>query len=285
MQEVTNIPELVTRKADSHKGDFGKVCIIGGSLGMSGAAALMGMAALKSGAGLVRLGVAKSILPVVAAIDPCYTTFPLAEDKDGRISARAMNTILNVIPDNDVVAVGPGLGVSKDLQKIMECLINQQGLKIVIDADGLNNLSKISNWPDLLKAEAVLTPHPGEMMRLWKQLFREGLPEDRRVQAEMLAQRTGTVVVLKGAATVVCDGKSIYVNNTGNPGMATSGTGDVLTGVISALIGQGMDNFDAAVLGVYLHGKAGDISADKLGPISMTAKDVMENLSNAFSNL
>ena len=149
---------------------------------------------------------------------------------------------------------------------------------MIIDADGLNNLSKINDWPASTKANVILTPHPGEMKRLWAGLFREPLPADRRSQAVQLANKTKTTVVLKGAGTVVTDGEKIYVNNTGNPGMATAGAGDVLTGVIAALIGQGLSNFDAAVLGVYVHGLAGDIAAKKMGQISLIATDIIESL-------
>jgi len=283
MQIVNKIPKLKPRASDAHKGDFGKVCIIAGSIGMSGAAALAGRAALRAGAGLVRVATPKSVLPIVASIEPSFTTIPLAEDSSGRISAKAINTILNAVSDNDCVAFGPGIGVSAAIRGILETLIQQQNLPLIIDADGLNNLSKIKNWPGRLKAKLILTPHPGEMKRLWAGLFREQLPGERRAQALQLAQRTGTVVVLKGAGTVVADGQKVYINKTGNPGMATAGSGDVLTGVITALIGQGLSNFDAAVLGVYIHGSAGDIAAEKTGQVSLIATDIIDALNEAFT--
>ena len=282
MQTIKNIPKLKKRAADAHKGDFGRVCIIGGCLGMSGAAALAGRAALRAGAGLVRVAVPKSILPIVASIEPSFTTIPLPEDSAGRISEKAINTILNAAEENDCLAFGPGSATSSALRTILENLIKQENLKLVIDADGLNNLSKIKNWPEKLKANLILTPHPGEMKRLWACLFREQLPSDRQKQAAELAQHTKTVVALKGAGTVVTDGKKIYINKTGNPGMATAGSGDVLTGVITALIGQGLTNFDAAVLGVYIHGLAADIAAKKTGQISLIATDIIQALSDAF---
>jgi NAD(P)H-hydrate epimerase len=156
-------------------------------------------------------------------------------------------------------------------------------LRLLIDADGLNNLSKIKNWPGKLKAELILTPHPGEMKRLWAGLFREQLPHDRQDQAGKLAQQTKTIVALKGAGTVVTDGQKVYINKTGNPGMATAASGDVLTGVITALIGQGLSNFDAVVLGVYVHGLAGDIAAEKFGRVSLIATDIIESLPEAFT--
>jgi ADP-dependent NAD(P)H-hydrate dehydratase len=282
MQIIKNIPKLKPRAIDAHKGDFGKVCIIGGSIGMSGAAALAGRAALRSGAGLVRVAIPKSVLPIVASIEPSYTTIPLAEDSAGRISAKAINTILDAVSENDCLAFGPGIGTSGGIQSILEALLQQEHLRLLIDADGLNNLSGIKDWPDKLKANLILTPHPGEMKRLWTGLFREQLPPNRRDQAGKLAKHTKTVVVLKGAGTVVTDGQKVYINKTGNPGMATAGSGDVLTGVITALIGQGLSNFDAAVLGVHIHGSAGDIAAEKFGQVSLIATDIIESLPKAF---
>jgi len=282
MQLIKSIPKLKARPANGHKGDFGKVCIVAGSVGMSGAAALAGRAALRAGAGLVRVATAKSALPIVASIEPSYTTIPLAEDADGRISAKAINAILSAVSKNDAVAFGPGVGVSTSLRLIVQTLIEQDPLRLVIDGDGLNNLSTLKSWPSRVRAELVLTPHPGEMKRLWSGLFREQLPAERQQQAAQFAQHTKAIVVLKGAGTVVTDGQKLYVNQTGNPGMATAGSGDVLTGVIIALIGQGLSNFDAAVLGVYVHGLAGDIAAKRLSQVSLIATDIIDALGEAF---
>jgi len=282
MQKITKVPKLKPRAVDAHKGDFGKVCIIAGSVGMSGAAALAGRAALRAGAGLVRVATAKSALPIVASIEPSYTTIPLAEDTAGRVCARAVNSILEAVSENDAAAFGPGMGISGGLRFIVQTLIEHEHVRLVVDGDGLNNLSKLKNWPSKTRAEVVLTPHPGEMKRLWSGVFREQMPSDRRQQAAQLAERSKTTVVLKGAGTVVTDGQRVYVNKTGNPGMATAGSGDVLTGVITALMGQGLSNFDAAVLGVYVHGSAGDIAADRLGQVSVMATDILEALSEVL---
>jgi len=282
MEIADDIPKLKPRAVDAHKGDFGKVCIIAGSVGMSGAAALAGRSALRAGAGLVRVATPKSVLPIVAAIEPSFTTIPLAEDKGGRISAKAINTILNAVAENDALAFGPGIGVSNELHSILESLLGQEGLRLLIDADGLNNLAKIKDWPTRLKANLILTPHPGEIKRLWSSVFREDLPSERQEQAGRLAQQTKTIVVLKGAGTVVTDGQKAYINKTGNPGMATAGSGDVLTGVLTALMGQGLSDFEAAVLGVYIHGLAGDIAAEKIGQISLMATDIADFLPEAF---
>jgi NAD(P)H-hydrate epimerase len=282
METISRIPKLKPRAVDSHKGDFGKVCIIAGSVGMSGAAALAGRAALRCGAGLVRVATPRSVLPVVASIEPSFTTIALAEDSIGRISDKAINTILDAVGDNDVLAFGPGVGVSGGLQSVLMALLEQEGLRLIIDADGLNNLARMKDWPVKLKAELILTPHPGEMKRICSGVFREEMPGERQDQAAQLAQQTKTIVALKGAGTVVTDGGKVYVNQTGNPGMATAGSGDILTGAITALAGQGLNNFDATVLGVYIHGLAGDIAAEKMGQVSLMTTDIIDSLPDAF---
>jgi ADP-dependent NAD(P)H-hydrate dehydratase len=282
MQIVDTIPKLKPRAVDAHKGDFGKVCIIAGSLGMSGAAALAGRSALRAGAGLVRVATPNSVLPIVATIEPSFTTIPLPEDSHGRISAKAANIVLEAVSQNDAVAFGPGIGTSGALRFILETLLELKDLKLVVDADGLNNLAGIKDWPKNLKARLIVTPHPGEMKRLWSGLFRESLPDQKQQQAFQLAQRTNVVVALKGAGTVVTDGEKVYINKTGNPGMATAGSGDVLTGVITALLGQDLSEFDAAVLGVYVHGLAGDIAAKKRGQVGMMTMDIIDALPEAF---
>ena len=282
MQQITEVPKLPARKPDAHKGDFGKVCIVGGSIGMSGAAAIAGRAALRAGAGLVRVATSRSVLPVVAAIEPCYTTIPLPEDEAGCISADAVGVALQIAQQNDVMAFGPGVSVAAGVREVLETLIAQEGLRLVIDADGLNCLAKSTDWLERRKAHLILTPHPGEMRRLWDRLFREPMPADRTDQAAELAKKTACTVVLKGAGTVVADSNRIYVNTTGNPGMATAGCGDILTGVITALAGQGLSDFDAAVLGVYIHGLAGDIAAEKFGQVSLITTDIIDSLGDAF---
>ncbi|MFH1616082.1 MAG: NAD(P)H-hydrate dehydratase [Planctomycetota bacterium] len=284
MQPITQIPSLPPRRKDAHKGDFGKVCIIAGSAGMAGAAAIAGRAALRAGSGLVRVALPREILPVVASIEPCFTTIPLAADKQGRIASKAVNTVLNLIPDNDVFAFGPGVGIAQGPKDVLLTLLAQPGLRLIIDADGLNNLAGVNDWIKIKKASVVLTPHPGEMKRLWNAAFRDKLPSERVEQALRLAQAAESVVVLKGAGTVVTDGEKLYVNTTGNPGMATAGAGDVLTGVITSLAGQGLSTLDAAVLGVYIHGLAGDLAAKKFGQAGLIATDIIDELGSAFAD-
>lgn len=282
MEIINAVPKLPPRPVEGHKGTFGRVLVIAGSVGMTGAAALVGRAALRAGSGLVRVATARSALPIVAAIEPCYTTLPLAEDSEGRISAKAVNAILSAVQENDVAAVGPGMGQSPGLRSLIGTLLQQEGLRLLIDGDGLNNLSRLPDWPKKCRADVILTPHPGEMKRLWSGLFREEMPKDRKETAIRMAQATEAVVALKGAGTVVTDGRRVYVNTTGNPGMATAGSGDVLTGVITSLVGQGLSRLDATILGVYIHGMAGDIASSRLGQVSLIATDIIDTLAEAF---
>ena len=287
MQNITDLPHLHQRPKDGHKGTFGKILIIGGSVGFSGAPALAAISALRSGSGLVRVAVPASIWPVVAATNPCYTTVPLADDQ-GQMASSAVTRVQSLLPDNDVAAFGPGAGTDSGVRDVLISLLAADGLKLVIDADGLNVLAKLSGpggWVDKRKAQVVLTPHPGEMARLWKSVFREPMPDNRTECAGKLAERCGCIVVLKGAGTVVTDGQRVYVNTSGNPGMATAGSGDVLTGVIAALAGQGLTLFDASVLGVYVHGLAGNIAAAVHGQVSLIATDIVDNLGGAFGQV
>lgn len=282
LQQVHTIPTLCPRASDAHKGLFGTVLVIAGSQGMAGAAALTGKAALRCGAGLVRVACPQGILAHVAGFEPAYTTLPLTQDPLGQISQEALGHILDAIETCDVVAMGPGLGQSRGLRIIVEALVQRPSVNLVLDADGLNNLCKRGQWAQKVKAQLVLTPHPGEMKRLWSSVFRSPLPQDRTEQASQLAQATESTVVLKGAQTVVTDGRSFYVNQTGNPGMATGGSGDVLTGMIAALIGQGQGTLDAAILGTYIHGLAGDLAAQQLGQVALIASDIIDNLPKAW---
>jgi NAD(P)H-hydrate epimerase len=175
--------------------------------------------------------------------------------------------------------------VSRGVKAVVEQLIRLKGLRMVVEGDGLNNLSGLGFWPAKREAKLVLTPHPGEFGRLWSGLSREPKPEGREEQAGELARQTDSVVVLKGAGTVVSDGERVYVNETGNPGMATAGAGDVLTGVITALMGQGLSEFDAAVLGTAVHGLAGDIGAQTKGEVCLMATDIIDCLPEASNAL
>lgn len=285
MKQIKQIPSLAPRPRDSHKGTFGKVLVIGGSAGYSGAPTLAAKAAFRSGAGLVRVAVPRCIQPIAAASELCCTTAALPEDSAGRMDCSAASTAAALAEENDVLCFGPGAGTGPGTREVLSHLLSKPTLRLIIDADGLNVLAAAGSWPDRIKASFVLTPHPGEFARLWKGLMRESISGERIDQAGRMAQRVRGVVVLKGANTVVADPERFYVNSTGNPGMATAGSGDVLSGVIAALAGQGLANFEAAVLGVYVHGLAGDIAAQAKGEISMTAIDIIDHLPAAFLHL
>ena len=282
MQTITEVPKLPSRALDAHKGTFGRACIIGGSVGMTGAVALAGKAALRSGAGLVCIATPKSILDVVASLEPCCITLPVPEDEGGQISSEASSVLIDMALVSDVVAFGPGTGSNNGVKDSLLAVLSQMGNTVVVDADGLNCLAKAPEWISRKQASVILTPHPGEMKRLWASQIRGPIPTDRIERAVALATKTDSTVVLKGHETVVANKDKIYINTTGNPGMATAGAGDVLTGVITAMVGQGLNDFDAAVMGVYIHGLAGDIAAERKGETSLIASDIIDCLSEAF---
>jgi NAD(P)H-hydrate epimerase len=281
LETITTLPVLPPRPADSNKGNFGRVLIVAGSRGMSGAAVLCASAALRGGAGLVTLAVPQEILPIVAGANPCYLTAPLSQDEGGRLSAGAESEILSLAKANTVLALGPGLGRGPALPALLATLLAQTQLRAVLDADGLNAFQKQTERLRNRRAPLILTPHPGEFARLLN--IEIPAVQARRVElASQFAAEYGVILVLKGHATVVTDGRRLYRNNTGNPGMATGGTGDVLTGLIGALLGQGLEPFAAAQLGVHLHGMAGDLARDALGEISLIATDLIQYLPQVF---
>ncbi|MGO9468357.1 MAG: NAD(P)H-hydrate dehydratase [Isosphaeraceae bacterium] len=283
LQIVKDLPVLPPRPRDSHKGRFGSVLILAGSRGMAGAAALCGASALRSGAGLVRIATPVEIQPTVASFEPSYMTYPLPCDDEGLIQFEPAEPILKrLIAPVDVVAVGPGLGQSADIGRLVRFLITATDKPLIIDADGLNALSGRLDLLSHVSRTVILTPHPGEFARL-TQVTTAQVQAGRADRAAALARvAEKLVVVLKGAGTVVTDGVRCYVNTTGNPGMATGGSGDVLTGVIAALLAQRVPAFEAAQLGVFLHGLAGDIARDQDGEIGMIAGDLVDALPDAF---
>jgi NAD(P)H-hydrate epimerase len=283
LEPIETIPTLQLRAHDSHKGRFGFVLIVAGSRGMAGAAALCGAAALRSGAGLVRVATSTEVQATVASFEPSYMTYPLPCDGNGVIQFGSAQPIVErLIGPADVVAVGPGLGQTDDIRELVRFLITSTGKPLVIDADGLNALVGQTELLSHLNRPVVLTPHPGEFARLTGTGIAE-IQSDRVGRAASLAALSDPlVVVLKGAGTVVSDGRRYYVNTTGNPGMATGGTGDVLTGVIAALLAQGFAPFEAAQLGVFIHGLAGDVARDQNGEVGLIAGDLVDALPDAF---
>jgi NAD(P)H-hydrate epimerase len=278
---IRQLPRLGPRPVDSNKGAFGRILVVAGSRGMSGAAILCGSAALRGGAGLVRVATPEEVLPTVAAGNPCYMTAALPQDEQGQLAERAEAGLLYLAQTNDVVAVGPGLGRSPALTALILGLLEKTSTPVVLDADGLNAIQHQTSHLAGRNAPSILTPHPGEFARLVG-LDTPAVQARRQELATRFAQDSGVVLVLKGHRTLVTDGQQLYENTTGNPGMATGGTGDVLTGLIAALLGQGLQPFAAAQLGVYLHGLAGDLARDALGEVALIASDLLLYLPAAF---
>jgi len=279
---ITEIPKLPARARDAHKGDFGRVLIVGGSRGMIGAPALSANAAFRGGAGLVTIAVPQTVQLVTAPLCCCATSIPLECDDRGELDIQAVAQVIRASRSFDVLAVGPGMGAGPVRQNIVQAVLEQSS-PVVLDADGLNNLAAIINWPQLRNCPLVLTPHPGEFARLTGtdvaaiQAGRESAAVEATRQWRR-ENRPPPVCLLKGAATVVTDAECVYVNDTGNPGLATGGSGDVLTGLVAALIAQGLSPFEAACLGARIHGLAGDLAAEELGEVSLMASDLLDYL-------
>ncbi|MHC4268365.1 MAG: NAD(P)H-hydrate dehydratase [Planctomycetota bacterium] len=289
MIKVKKIPKLAVRENNTHKGSYGRVLVLAGSPGMTGAACLCSKAALRSGSGIVTLGIPESLNSIMEIKLTCVMTYPLPETKASTLSNKGRKDILKLCETHDAVALGPGLSQQPETRELILWLVKNIDCPMVIDADGLNALTSKVDTLQKIKKNVVLTPHPGEMSRLTGLRSAKEVQKDRLNTAAQFVQSIQKkitvpklILVLKGDKTIVTDYRKIYVNRTGNPGMATAGSGDVLTGFIVSLIGQGLDIFDASQLAVYLHGLAGDIAAKKKGELSMIASDIIDYLPDAF---
>lgn len=263
---------LPDRDNNAHKGDFGKILLLCGSEGYTGAAALAAMGALRCGAGLVYLGVPRSIYAIEAVKLTEPIVFPLPE-AEGKLSAHALLKILAMLSSMDAVLIGPGLGQSEGTRLVIRTVLEEAKCPVVLDADGINGICR---HRDILRERhypTILTPHAGEFARLGGDAA-----GDRQASAESFAREYGCILLLKGHHTVVTDGEESYVNQTGNPGMAVGGSGDVLAGMIAGLLGQGLPPLMAAACGAWLHGAAGDLCAEKLGQYAMLPTDMLEVL-------
>lgn len=274
---------LPHRKPDAHKGDCGKVYILAGSVGLTGAAALSANAALKGGAGLVTLGVPKSLNDILETKVTEAMTHPLPEVKKGRcLALRARGEIKRACRTADSIAIGPGLGTHRETVELIRRLVRDLRSPAVIDADALNALAGDLDAIRACETPLVLTPHIGEFARLTGHSIAE-IQRDPIALVLEFASDVGATTVLKGAPTIVATSEGqAHINPTGNPGMATGGTGDVLTGLLAALIGQGLNPSDAACTAVYLHGLAADIAVQKTGHMSLIASDIIENFATAI---
>ena len=280
-----------SRPLTSHKGTYGRVLGIAGSTGMTGAAALASKAALRAGAGLVTLATPKHLNPILEGLLPEVMTLPLPETDTGSLAVSGISTLLEFAEKTkSTLAIGPGLSQNPETVTLVHQLVreNQEqglGLRMVIDADGLNALAQATEPISLLGKETVLTPHPGEMARLTDTSV-PILEADRISTAQRFANEHGVTLVFKGAPTVTgTSNGNVWINSTGNPGMATGGMGDVLTGVIAGLMAQGVSSSNAAALGVYVHGLAGDIVSERLGMHGLIASDVLEAVPEAIASL
>jgi NAD(P)H-hydrate epimerase len=277
------IREMVApRPRDSHKGMYGHVLVIGGSVGKAGAAGMAGMAALRAGAGLATVATAQSVLPTVAGFAPELMTEPLPETEAGTISLRARGDgrLDGIIKGKTVLAIGPGISQQTETSELVRLLVKATTVPIVLDADGLNAFE--GRAQELTGHPLVITPHPGEMSRL-AQLSTKQIQENRLHVARDFATRYRITTVLKGHRTLIAqaDGK-VWVNPTGNPGMASGGMGDILTGLVAGMLAQTTHSVTAVLAAVYLHGLAGDVACKKMGEHSLIATDLLAALPEAF---
>nr|WP_294666792.1 NAD(P)H-hydrate dehydratase [uncultured Ruminococcus sp.] len=276
---------VFNRPDDSNKGTLGSLLCICGSYGMAGAAIMAGKAALRCGIGLLKIAVPKSIYPVCATniLESVY--YPLEDTSNGVISSKNTDFLLEMCEKSSAVVIGCGLSVCDDTKNLVQSVITNCEKPLVIDADALNC---ICNKPEILKnlkAPAIITPHPGEMARLLHSTPKT-VNSNRENTAIDFAKKFGVVTVLKGAGTIIAspDGE-VYINHTGNSGMATGGSGDVLSGIIGSLLAQGAAPINAAAAGVFLHGTIGDLAAEKLGKISMLPTDMIDMIPTAYLKL
>ena len=261
---------LPDRSLEAHKGNFGRVLLLCGSRGYTGAAALAAMGALRCGAGLVYLGVPESIYTIEATKLTEPIVFPLP-DRDGMLSEDAIPEIRALLPRMDAVLIGCGLGVSEGTLAVLKMVLTEFFGPVIVDADGINLLAQ---HKDILRGRTgstILTPHAGEFARL-------GYGGDRMLSAKQAAEELTSILLLKGHQTVITDGNHTYLNLTGNPGMATGGSGDVLAGMITAFVGQRIPVLEATAVAACLHGRAGDICAEELGQYAMLPSDMLEVL-------
>ncbi len=274
-----------SRPKNSHKGTYGKANVIAGSSGLTGAAILTCRSALRSGLGLLKLYIPESLNIIITTSVPEAVTIPIQEMRKGVIGINQITRIIEETASADVVAIGPGCGTTSEMSELVKRMINEVEKPMIIDADGLNVLAKNMDVLQQKKADIILTPHPGEMSRMCG-LTTEEINHNPVAIARKYAQEWGVILVLKGSRTVVGTPKGhVYVNTTGNPGMATAGTGDVLTGIITGFAAQGVSPLEAALLGVYCHGRSGDIMAKDKGEYGLLAGDIVAGLTYTLKEI
>ncbi len=282
--EIRDLPKLAKRRPDAHKGDFGHVLLLAGSRGMVGAGCLAAWGALRGGAGLVTVGCPQSLYQIFAAKLTEAMGLPLPETKSGGLSRKGLDQIVEVAYRCKVVALGPGMGRDPETAELVRELACRLDHVLILDADALDAFAGNAERFCERKGPTLITPHPGEMGMLVGKSAAQVQEEREGIAVEFAKRFEVFAVLLKGAGTIVTDGTGLFENPTGNPGMATGGSGDVLTGVVSALVAQRLDHFEAGCLGAYVHGLAGDLAARKYGQISMTAGDIISCLPAAFES-
>ncbi|MBR2283363.1 MAG: NAD(P)H-hydrate dehydratase [Ruminococcus sp.] len=282
--ELTGFPPK--RERDAHKGTFGSVLVIAGSNSMRGAAAFAVQGALRSGAGMVRLASVAKVIDTVSVLAPEATFIELAEDDYGFMAFDDnIPALKEAIKKTDTIVIGCGMGVTNDTIQLTKFVVRSAqdaGCTVIIDADGINCIAKDIEILQNLRKDVIITPHPGEMARLLS-CDSKMINDNRIVVAEKYAEKFGVTVVLKGAGTLVCNGRVTAANHTGNAGMSRGGTGDILAGIIGSVIAQGYLPYEGACAGVYLHGLAGDAAAEKLGQEAMLPRDIVSSLPDAFA--
>lgn len=265
---------LPRRDRNAHKGDFGRVLIVAGSVGYTGAPVLAANAALRAGAGLIFAGVPEAVYPIVAQKLDEPMVFPLPCDGEGRLNTRAVPPLLERLAGCDACLLGPGLGRSPAILDVVSAVLTHAGCPVILDADGINCLEGNIDVLGQAACPVILTPHDGEFRRLGG----DPDPARRYESARALARRWGVTVLLKGHRTLTVSPEKLYLNPTGNPGMATGGSGDVLAGILLALLGQGLAPAEAAAAAAWLHGAVGDYCAEAWGEYGMTPTDMIANL-------
>lgn len=268
---------LPRRNEDGHKGTYGRVAIIGGKSGMTGASYLSSMAALRSGSGLVYCIIPKSLETIMSIKLTEAIIVPIEDNGKGHFTEDSIREIKNAIKNMDAIAIGPGLGVSEERTQLIKEILTEFKGTIVLDADRINCLLSKDEVLINRNGHTIITPHPGELARLLQKSTSE-IQKNRIYYSKYASEKYNIITVLKGKGTVVTSKEETYINSTGNPGMATAGTGDILTGIILSFLGQGIDPFKSAILGVYCHGLSGDISMMDKGEYGLIATDILDNI-------
>ncbi|KNF09186.1 bifunctional NAD(P)H-hydrate repair enzyme Nnr [Gottschalkia purinilytica] len=272
------------RKKESHKGTYGRVGIIGGSKGMSGSAYLSCKSALRSGSGLVYAIVPETISDIISIKSTETIVIPINDSGKGHFTDNSIDEVISQIRDMDVIAIGSGIGVDSYRIELVRKVLRSTDIPVVIDADGINCISKERDILKNRKGVTIITPHPGELSRLLDVSISD-IQTNRIKYSKLASKEYNVITVLKGNNTIVCDSHNVYINTTGNPGMATAGSGDVLTGIIASFLGQKFDPIKSSILAVYIHGLSGDISALQKGEYGTIATDILENIPYAIKEI